>query len=247
MVVLAKALSGGLVPVGAVLMSDAVYDSVYTSFKRAIVHTSTYSENGLAMRAGMAALDVLEEEELGARALRLGATLRERLRTRLAPYSMIKDVRGLGLLSGIEFQPPRELRLKVPYRAFAGIHPAMFGQVLVMRLFRDRGIYSQICGNAFLVLKASPALERRARPSSTTYVDGLEAIVALMHGSLSVLGRGARHGAAGARCHLREWSWRDCVAWWCWRRARPQRRPPRRARRPPRRRRAPHWIRRSTR
>jgi 4-aminobutyrate aminotransferase-like enzyme len=48
------------------------------------------------MRAGMAALDVLEEEELGVRALRLGATLRERLRTRLAPYSMIKDVRGPG-------------------------------------------------------------------------------------------------------------------------------------------------------
>jgi ornithine--oxo-acid transaminase len=182
MVVLAKALSGGLVPVGAVLMSDAVYESVYTSFKRAIVHTSTYSENGLAMRAGMAALDVLEEEELGVRALRLGATLRERLRTRLAPYSMIKDVRGLGLLSGIEFQPPRELRLKVPYRAFAGIHPAMFGQVLVMRLFRDRGIYSQICGNAFLVLKASPALNV-SEAQLETYVDGLEAIVALMHGS----------------------------------------------------------------
>jgi ornithine--oxo-acid transaminase len=65
MVVLAKALSGGLVPIGAVLMSDAVYDSVYTSLKRAIVHTSTYSENGLAMRAGLAALDVLEREHLG--------------------------------------------------------------------------------------------------------------------------------------------------------------------------------------
>jgi ornithine--oxo-acid transaminase len=182
MVVLAKALSGGLVPVGAVLMSDEVYDSVYTSFKRAIVHTSTYSENGLAMRAGMAALDVLEGEDLGARATRLGATLRERLRTRLAGYSMVKDVRGLGLLSGIEFQAPRELRLKIPYRAFGGIHPAMFGQVLVMRLFRDRGIYSQICGNAFLVLKASPALNV-SEAQLDTYVDGLEAIVGLMHGS----------------------------------------------------------------
>jgi hypothetical protein len=111
---------------------------------------------------------------------------------------MIKDVRGLGLLSGIEFQPPRELRLKVPYRAFAGIHPAMFGQVLVMRLFRDRGIYSQICGNAFLVLKASPALNV-SEAQLETYVDGLEAIVALMHGSI---GSGARRSAWRGGCSM---------------------------------------------
>ena len=78
MVVLAKALSGGLIPVGAVLMSDEIYASVYTSFKRAIVHTSTYSENGLAMRAGLATLDVLEDEKLGERAERVGERLRRR-------------------------------------------------------------------------------------------------------------------------------------------------------------------------
>ncbi len=62
MVVLAKALSGGLVPVGAVLSTDAVSDSVFSSLQRAIVHTSTFSENALAMRAGLATLDVLERE-----------------------------------------------------------------------------------------------------------------------------------------------------------------------------------------
>ena len=60
MVVLAKALSGGLVPVSAVIMTNEIYSSVYSSLKRAIIHTSTYSENGLAMRAGLATLDVLE-------------------------------------------------------------------------------------------------------------------------------------------------------------------------------------------
>jgi len=49
---LAKALSGGLVPVSAVLMTDKIYHAVYSSLKRAIVHTSTFSENSLAMRAG---------------------------------------------------------------------------------------------------------------------------------------------------------------------------------------------------
>ena len=59
MVVLAKALSGGLVPVGAVLMTEAVSNSVYSSLKRAFVHASTFGENSLAMRAGLATLDVL--------------------------------------------------------------------------------------------------------------------------------------------------------------------------------------------
>jgi ornithine--oxo-acid transaminase len=72
MVVLAKALSGGLVPLSAVLMTDEVYDSVYDSLKRSIVHTSTFSENSLAMRTGLATLEVLEREGLGARALRMG-------------------------------------------------------------------------------------------------------------------------------------------------------------------------------
>src|SRR6201998_4597697 len=53
-VVLAKALSGGLVPVSATLMTDAVYERVYSSLRRAIVHTSTFSENRLAMRAALA-------------------------------------------------------------------------------------------------------------------------------------------------------------------------------------------------
>lgn len=72
MVVLAKAMSGGLVPVGVVLMSDAVCNSVYSSLRRAIVHASTYGENALAMRAGLASLKVSDEEGLGERAARLG-------------------------------------------------------------------------------------------------------------------------------------------------------------------------------
>jgi ornithine--oxo-acid transaminase len=157
LVILAKALSGGLVPVGAVLMPDAIYESVYRSIQRAIVHTSTFSENGLAMRAGLATLDVLENENLGRRSATLGETFRERLTAALRPYEMVRAVRGLGLLSGIEFAPPRSLSLRIPFEAFRRI-PGMFGQVMVMRLFRDHGILTQMCGNNFMVLKAAPPL-----------------------------------------------------------------------------------------
>ncbi len=158
MVILAKALSGGLIPVGAVLTTDAIYDSVYGSLKRAIVHTSTFSENALAMRAGLATLDAIESEGLGQRAIGLGDALRGKLREALAGFEMVKEVRGLGMLSGIEFIAPRQIRLRLPFKAFRKIHPGMFGQVLVMRLFRDRNILTQVCGNNFLVLKVAPPL-----------------------------------------------------------------------------------------
>lgn len=158
MVILAKAMSGGLVPCGAVLMSDAVYRSVYSSLPRAFVHTSTFSENSLAMRAALATLDVLEKEELGQRSIEAGKYLQTRLAEALGDFAMVKEVRGVGLLMGIEFQPPRQLHLRVPYQGFAAVHPAMFGQIVVMRLFRDSGFLTQICGNNFMVLKVAPPL-----------------------------------------------------------------------------------------
>jgi len=158
MVILAKAMSGGLVPCGAVLMSEPVCDSVYSSLPRAFVHTSTFSENGLAMRAALATLAVLEREDLGARSLEAGNYLSARLGDVLRDFEMVKEVRGAGLLMGIEFQPPRQLRLRIPYEAFAAIHPGMFGQIVVMRLFRDAGFLTQVCGNNFNVLKVAPPL-----------------------------------------------------------------------------------------
>jgi ornithine--oxo-acid transaminase len=88
-VILAKALSGGLMPVSAVLMTDRIYSAVYSSLKRAIVHTSTFNENSLSMRAGLATQDVLQNEDLGARALCLGHTFRAKLRAELAGFEMV--------------------------------------------------------------------------------------------------------------------------------------------------------------
>ena len=195
MVVLAKALSGGLIPSGALLMSDEVYDSVYGSLKRAIVHTSTFSENALAMRAGLAMLRVLEDERLGERAERMGEHLRDRLRHALSGYEMVREVRGAGLLNGVEFRAPEKLRLRVPFEAFLKIHPGMFGQVVVMRMFRDHGFLTQICGNNFMVLKAAPPLVIEEREIDF-FASALRNVVELMHTSAAfwseALGMAAR-------------------------------------------------------
>jgi ornithine--oxo-acid transaminase len=181
MIVLAKALSGGLMPSAALLMSDEVYDSVYGSLARAIVHTSTYSENSLAMRAGLAAIEALESEHLGDRALTAGDFLRTRLREALSGYEMVKEIRGMGLLNGIEFQAPRKLALRVPFEAFGQIHPGMFGQVVVMRLFR-LGFLTQMCGNNFMVLKVSPPLVVNEREAGE-FVNAARDVVEMMHSS----------------------------------------------------------------
>jgi ornithine--oxo-acid transaminase len=158
MVILAKALSGGLVPVSAVLMTDQIYGSVYDSLKRSMIHTSTFSENALSMRAGLATLDVLVGEGLGPRAITLGDRLRSQLRQELSGYEMVSDIRGLGMLSGIVFRAPKSLGLRLSFESFRRVHPAMFGQAIVMRMFREQRVLTETCGNNFMVLKVAPPL-----------------------------------------------------------------------------------------
>jgi ornithine--oxo-acid transaminase len=72
------------------------------------------------------------------------------------------------------------MSLRVPFEAFIEIHRAMFGQVLVMRLFRDHGILTQICGNNFMVLKVAPPLTV-AQEQIDTFVEAVTHVVELAH------------------------------------------------------------------
>ena len=182
MVVLAKALSGGLIPSGAVLMSDSIYESVYSSLSRAIIHTSTYSENGLAMRAGLAALRAMDEENLGTRAQAIGDLLREKLSTALSGYEMVAAVRGAGLLNGIEFRAPDRLKLRIPFETFRAIHAGMFGQIVVMKMFREKKVLTQMCGNNFMVLKAAPPLVVNEKQIDE-FVNAVQDVVEMVHSS----------------------------------------------------------------
>lgn len=182
-VILAKALSGGLVPVGAVLMSDEIYGAVYNSLKRSIVHTSTYSENALAMRAGLATLEVIEQEGLTDRAENMGIILRESLAHALRNFEIVHEVRGRGLFCGIAFRTPKQLALRTAFEAFRAIHPGLFGQIIVKNLF-ERGILTQMCGNNFMVLKAAPPLTV-AESEIARFVDAVYEVVEVMHSSRS--------------------------------------------------------------
>jgi len=107
---------------------------------------------------------------------------RARLRRGLSGFDMVKEVRGMGLLNGIEFVPPRKLAFRALYQAFHHIHPAMFGQIVVMRMFREKGILTQICGNNFMVLKAAPPLTVTPEQLDE-FVSAIRAVVELAESS----------------------------------------------------------------
>ncbi len=86
MVCLAKALSGGLVPIGALLVSRAAFDRVFDGMERAVRHGSTFAGNDLAAAAALATLRVLDNEDLVARAQRMGELLLELTRPLVDRY-----------------------------------------------------------------------------------------------------------------------------------------------------------------
>src|SRR5213596_102690 len=140
MVLLAKALSGGHVPVGAVLTRRSTFDRVFSRMDRAVVHGSTFGKNDLAMAAGIATLDVLANEKLVENSAKCGERLRLAL-TRMVPgYELLKEVRGKGLMIGVEFGPPKSLRLKASWNVLETANKGLFCQLITVPLFKDQKI-----------------------------------------------------------------------------------------------------------
>lgn len=98
--ILGKALSGGVLPVSAVLADDAIMLTI-----RPGEHGSTYGGNPLACRVAMEALQVLKDEQLTENAQRLGELFRQQIQELRSPY--IRLVRGKGLLNAIVIDHPR--------------------------------------------------------------------------------------------------------------------------------------------
>jgi ornithine--oxo-acid transaminase len=158
LVLLAKALSGGFVPVGVVACRRELFDRVFDRMDRAMVHGSTFAKNDLAMAAGLATLTVLEDEGLIARAAQLGARLTEGLRRSLAPFDMVKDVRGKGMMIALQLGSPRELRLKAAYALMDRAAKGLFCQLILVQLLRDHRILAQVAGHDLPVIKLLPPL-----------------------------------------------------------------------------------------
>ena len=157
-ITVAKSLSGGYVPVAAVITRRAIYQKTFSRLDRCVVHSSTFGRNNLAMAAGLATLQVLDDEHLIDRARTQGAELMRRLDALKEKHSLIKEVRGLGLMIAIEFHEPRELALKMGWKLLHKVEHELFAQMLVTSLFQKHRILTQIAGHAMDVLKILPPL-----------------------------------------------------------------------------------------
>lgn len=158
MVLIAKALSGGHVPVGAVLARKHIFAKVFDRMDRAVVHGSTFGKNDLAMAAGIATLDVLDADDVIANAARTGDYLLRGLSAMAARYEMVKEIRGKGLLIGIEFGAPQSLKLKACWNLLESASKGLFCQTITIPLFKDHKILSQVAGHASHTIKLLPPL-----------------------------------------------------------------------------------------
>jgi ornithine--oxo-acid transaminase len=152
----AKSLSGGYVPVGALLMSNAVYDAVFDSLEHSVSHGSTFAPNDLAMAAGLATLDELESQQLPEHASRMGALLLERTQPLVERYEVVKNVRGLGLIWAIEFEEPSGGSRS--WRMLERVQRGLFAQLVVVPLFSEHKILTQVAGHDSNVIKILPPL-----------------------------------------------------------------------------------------
>jgi ornithine--oxo-acid transaminase len=175
LVTVAKSLSGGYVPVGALLMSARVYDGVFDSLEHSVSHGSTFAPNDLAMAAGLATLRELDEQQLVQRAARLGEVLLERTQALVEEHEVVRDVRGLGLMWAMEFGEPESGSFA--WRVMERMQTGLFAQLVVVPLFTRHRILSQVAGHDLPVLKGLPPLVLDEQDIDT-FVGALDDVIA---------------------------------------------------------------------
>jgi ornithine--oxo-acid transaminase len=125
---------------------------------RAVVHNLTFANNDLAMAAGLATLDVLESDGLVENAARMGARLLATFQVMASDYEMVREVRGKGLMIGIEFGRPRSLKLQAAWGLLEAVSTGLFCQLITIPLCtRHRG---DVPASVETFVAALPALSR---------------------------------------------------------------------------------------
>ncbi len=158
LVCVAKALSGGYVPVGATLGKDWIFKKVYSSMDRVLVHSASFGANAQAMTAGLAVLSVMENEGTVAHARRIGDLLSGRLKELVPRYELLHEIRGRGLMIGIEFGRPSSLGLRGRWTMLQAARKGLFAQMVVVPLLQRHHILTQVSGDHLEVIKLIPPL-----------------------------------------------------------------------------------------
>ncbi|MEU1786488.1 aspartate aminotransferase family protein [Streptomyces sparsogenes] len=181
LVCVAKALSGGYVPVGATLGKDWIFKRVYSSMDRVLVHSASFGANAQAMAAGLAVLAVMEDEKVVENARQTGDLLRTRLAALVDRYELLHEVRGRGLMIGIEFGKPVSLGLRSRWTMLQAARKGLFAQMVVVPLLQRHRILTQVSGDHLEVIKLIPPLIIGEREVDR-FVEAFTAVMEDAHG-----------------------------------------------------------------
>ncbi len=155
----AKGLSGGFVPVGAVITRPRIMDAVFNSMERCVVHSNTFGQNDLAMAAALASIQVIEEDKLVENADELGRYTMTRLAEIGKNCPFVTEVRGKGLMFGIDFaRPENSLKLRLAWDMLHKLNFGVFGQMIIIPLLKKHHILTQVAGYHTEVIKFLPPL-----------------------------------------------------------------------------------------
>jgi len=130
-------------PIGAVVTTP----EIAASFNNGMEYFSTFGGNPVSCAIGLAVLDVIQDEGLQEKALHVGEHLRQGFRELASHYSIIGDVRGLGLFVGVEFVCDR-----------ATLAPAPEATTYVCNRLSELGILVSVDGPRRNVLKIKPPM-----------------------------------------------------------------------------------------
>jgi acetylornithine/succinyldiaminopimelate/putrescine aminotransferase len=178
--VIAKALSGGYVPVSAVLLKRWVHTKTFDGMAKCAKIQNTFSQNDLAMVAGLATLHVMKHERIVENARDVGTYLRDGLKAALSKYEMVKDVRGQGLMIAIEFGRPSALTLRMSWDAVHKVDPNLFCQSIIIPLMKDHAILTQVAGYKLDNIKLIPTLVL-SRADADEIIKAFDATVGAVH------------------------------------------------------------------
>lgn len=177
---MSKALSGGYCPTGAILFRREIYDKVFSSLDRCIVHSSTFSQNDLAAVCGLATLSVIEEEHIVENSAAQGQYLLEKLQEMVPRFELLKEVRGKGLVIAIEFGAPKSVTLRAGWSMIHKLNKDLFCQAILVPLMMDHKILAQVAAHHMDVIKLIPSLVL-TRADCDRFLQSFEAVLVAAH------------------------------------------------------------------
>ena len=145
-------------PIGGYTMSEDIYRRAYGDYMRCIVHSSTFGGNSLACCAAVKTLDLVDSTSFLNTVRENGAYLIDSLRTAIGGHSVVHEIRGLGLLCGVDFEfvdHPQLLWENLGIPDFAGFNSVAY---LIMKRLYSKGIITQVCAHDWNTLKIEPPL-----------------------------------------------------------------------------------------